>query len=360
MSKTLDRVSKLLAKAENAGTPEEAATFMAKAQEMASLNNIDLAVARMHQAKKERAAEPEERRIQCNPFTRRHNRKFFIELGMAICDVNDVEYLISGREYALHCVGFPEDLDVVEALYTHLSVQMVAECDEALARGDHRATRRVPVTNRVEIPWENREWGEWNGKQYYDDNPDDDVFVRRRQDEPLSEFEERERRTIEAARAEYLEAVKTGERIYSQRTRGDGGFRRAVPPPSFEDVPVLDSAGNSQYEEKEISVVDGRVFRSHFYGAFVPRMRGRLWATRKAAERARGVDEVTSETALAVRDKKEVVDAAHEAQRAKVLHIGSYQGSDAQPRKSDWSGQGRRAGTKAADTVAIGEGRAVK
>ena len=74
----LDKVSKLLAKAENAGTPEEADAFMAKAMELATINNIDLAIARQHQAKKELAEEPEERRLQCSPHTLRHNRNQFI------------------------------------------------------------------------------------------------------------------------------------------------------------------------------------------------------------------------------------------------------------------------------------------
>lgn len=362
MSKTLDRVSKLLAKAENAGTAEEAATFMAKAQEMASLNNIDLAVARMHQAKKERAAEPEERRLQVNPYTRRHNRKFFIELAMAICDVNDVEYLIDGRDFALFCVGFPEDLDVVEALYTHLSVQMVTECDEALTRGDHRDVRRVLVTERVEIPWEDREWGWWNGKQFYDDNPDDDVYVGHQMEgESDAAYAKRLADGVAKARERYLDAVKTGDKIYcSQAERGWGGYRRPVPPPAHDEVPVLDAAGNKQYEEKEVSVVDGRVFRAHFYEAFVPRIRGRLWETRRAAERERGVDQVSSETALAVRDKKEVVDAAHAQQRARVGRMGTYESSADQNRKVDHSGQGRHAGARAAETVPIDEGRAVK
>jgi hypothetical protein len=364
VSKALDTLSKILAQAENAGTPEEAATFMEKAQAMSTGLGIDLAVARMHQAKKERVQIPEERKIQVNPFNRRHNRKHFTELAMAICDVNDVEYLIT--DYSLHCVGFPSDLDVVEALYAHLAAQMVIECDEALAAGANREVRQVLVTEKVEIPWDEREWQQWNGRQYYDDNPDDEVYCRQWDEEPDEDFARREAEAIAKERAWYLDAVKNGDRIYCSQARGEGGewggYRRPVPPPATVDVPVLDDDGKRQYEEREIAVVDGRVFRNSFYAAFVPRMRGRLWEARKAAEREHGMaqDDTTSEMALAVRDKKKEVADAHKVQREQVAHLGVYEGSDTDNRKTDHTGTGRVAGARAAETVPVDEGRAVK
>lgn len=358
----LDKVSKLLAQAENAGTPEEAEVFMAKVQELATTNGIDLAIARMHQAKKERVQEPEERSMQCNPYNRRHNRKHFIELGMAICDVNDVEYLIGGREYKLHMVGFPSDLEMVEALYTHLSIQMVVECDEALKRGDNRTVQKVLVTERVPIPWGDREWGQWNGKQFYDENPDEDAYVYRREGETDEEYEKRYDETVAPFRAEYEKDVREGNKIFCPSSRNwEGGYRKPVPPPAFEDVPVLDADDNKQYVEREVSAVDGRVFRSHFYEAFVMRMRGRLWEIRRSVERDRGIKVEGSTTALALRDKKEEVKKAHADQRAKVGHVGTYRSaSDDDNRKYDYTGKGRRAGTKSAERVPIDSGREVK
>lgn len=360
--KMLDKVSKLLAKAENAGTPEEAEAFMAKVQEMATANGIDLAVARMHQAAKERIQEPEERTLMCNPHNRRHNRKHFIELGMAICDVNDVEYLIGGNDRALFMVGFPSDMDMVEALYTHLSIQMVVECDEALKRGDNKAEQRVLVTTSEPIAWEDREWGEWNGRQFYDENPDDEVFVRRReQNESDEDYAKREAEAIARARAEYETNVKEGTRIWSAQSRGwEGGYRKPVPPPATREIAVLDADGNRQYEMKVVSAVDGRVFRSHFYEAFVPRMRGRLWEIRRAVERDHGVQVAESSAALAVRDKKEEVKKAHDEQRAKVRHMGTYRSAAEDERKYDNTGRGRAAGTASAERVPIDHGREVK
>lgn len=326
MSKLLNKVSLLLNQAENASTPEEAAAFMAKAQEMASLNAIDLTVARMHQAKKEKVQEPEERRIEVNPHARKRNRKHFMELAMVIADVNDVKYLIGGKETALHAVGFPSDLDVVEALYTHLSVQMAAEADEAIANEEHKELRNVLITEKVELAEEERAWGEWDdvNERYYDDHP-----------------------------------AEKGEEVMGPH----GRWRVAHQPPKHKRVPVLDADGNEQFEEKKVDVVDARVFRGNFYESFVMRMRGRLWEMKHSAERQKGVSETDAEssTAIALRDKKEEVNKAHEEQRAQVRHLGEYKSAADTGRRSDYTGTAQRAGTTAADRVPVGEtGRGVK
>lgn len=361
-SSMLDKVSKLLAKAENAGTPEEAEAFMAKAQELASINQIDLTIARLHTAQREKRQEPEQRTLQCNPYNRRHNRKHFIELAMAIAEVNDVEYLIGGKDRNLLMLGFPSDMDVVEALYTHLSVQMQTECDEALARGDNKGEERVLVTESEPIAWEDREWGRWNGRQFYDENPDDDVWLRSKEDnESDEEYAEYEKAKIAEAREEYLKAIREGDTVYSPNSRnGEGGYRKPVPPPATREVPKLDDEGEPQYETKVISLVDGRVFRNDFYSNFVSRMRGRLWEVRRAVERDKGVAEQGSTMALAVRDKREEVKKAEEERRAKVKHLGTYRSSSEDERKYDHTGRGAEAGRKSAERVPLDQGREVK
>ena len=122
--------------------------------------------------------------------------------------------------------------------------------------------------------------------------------------------------------------------------------------------PVLDDDGNQIYDDKEISIVDGRVFRTNFYDAFIQRMTGRLWEIRRSAEREAGVLVTSSETALAVRNKKEEVDKTFAAYRATVRRIGEYKGAES---SSSYSSHGRAAGTKAAETVPVGNtGRSVK
>jgi hypothetical protein len=307
----IDKVGKLLTQAENAGTPEEAAAFMERAQELAGKNAIDLALARHRQLDKTKVQEPEERSIQVNPYTRKVNRKHFMELAMRVADVNDLEYLIGGREYKLLAVGFPADLEVFEALYTHLSVQMVMECDAALKAGANRRTQLVPKQTWEPIPESERQWGEWHdgSASYYNDEPG-----------------------------------------WPRDARSD--------PPSRRLVPVLDEAGQPIMEERSVAVTDGRAFRNDFYDAFVARMSARLWEAKRAALKDAGVGSSDStETTLALRDKKEVVEKAHAEQRAKVKHLGVYTGVG--ERASDHTGAGRAAGRSAAERTPIGSAREV-
>jgi hypothetical protein len=313
VSKMLDKVSKLLAQAENAGTPEEAAAFMDKVQELATAYGIDLAVARAHKAKKEQVQVPEERRVQVNPYTRHQNRKHFMELAMYIAEVNDCEYLIGGGEYVLHAVGFPADLDVVEALYTHLAVQMVMECDAALKAGANKEIRRVPKQKRVPIPEDERPWGERAEDGYY----------------------------------------------YNDRPGWPNSSSYDAPASRLEEV--RDESGEIVYEDRAVAVSDGRAFRHEFYGAFTRRIYARLWEAKRAAEAAAGVEaEGSNETSLAIRDKKEEVSKAHEEQRAKVRHLGVWQGSSADERAYDSSGAGQELGRKSAERVPIGDSREVE
>ncbi len=309
-NKTLDRLSKLLAQAENAGTPEEAATFMEKAQAMSTTTGIELAVARAHQASKERAVPEKNRKVLVNPWQRKYNRKLFAELAMALCAVNDVQYLISGNEYCLFTTGFSTDIDMVEALYTHLQIQMVSEADAALARGDNKELVTAPKRKRVDITPAGIE--EWEANL-----------------------------TWERANAYY-----------------DG--RLEAPTWMYEEI--KDAEGNLIMEEKLITRVDGRVFRAEFYTGFIRRMESRLWEAKRAAEKeaieSRGDTPEASEVGMVLADKKEKVTEAFEEYRATVAHVGSYKGSWESDRKTDYSA--RAHGENAATRVPVGtEQRAI-
>ena len=312
MSK-LDTVSKLLAKAENAGSPQEAEAFMEGAQRLAAQNGIDLAVARMHQAKKEKREEPEERRIQINPYTRKHNRKHFIMLAMHIADVNDIQYLIGGNDHTLLAVGFPSDLDVLEAMYIHLSVQMVTQCDAALKAGANRAVQHLPRQTWEDIPKDERAWGDWcdgDGGYYYNDMP------------------------------EYPRS-------------------KAYDPPSRKLVPVRDEHGEIIYEDRSVALTDGRVFRQDFYEAFTGRIHAKLWGAKRQAMKDAGVEvEGSNSTSLAILDKTAEVNAAHEEQRSKVRHLSSWQGQERNT--FDHTGAGRSSGIRAAESTSLSDSKAMR
>jgi hypothetical protein len=139
MSKSLDKLSKILAQAERApeGSPERE-TFMEKALALSQAMSIDLAVARAHQVKKEIVEQPEVRQIEVGSFRRRYGNSWYVKLFLRIADANDIECTISGSDIWVFAHGFPSDIDVAERLFAMLSVQMVAEADGALKRGDNK------------------------------------------------------------------------------------------------------------------------------------------------------------------------------------------------------------------------------
>lgn len=128
--KVLDRVRKLLAKAEscsNFGTPEgdnEAEALMAKAQEMIAEHAITEA---MLSSTRGDNAKPEMRQLTVpGPFAIDK-----ASLLAVVCKHNRVRVVLVGTApkagKALALVGFADDLDTVDMLFTSLLVQMTNE-----------------------------------------------------------------------------------------------------------------------------------------------------------------------------------------------------------------------------------------
>ncbi|MEN8671851.1 TIGR04338 family metallohydrolase [Nocardioides sp.] len=136
-SSTLDRISKVLAQAERASTTEEAATFFAKAQSLATRYSIDLAVARQHVARSQQRETPIHRRITIGQPRQAGNRHF-VRLFLAIAHVNDVRCNVATSSTSVYPYGFPSDIDVVEALYSHLAGHMGESAADYLATGAFR------------------------------------------------------------------------------------------------------------------------------------------------------------------------------------------------------------------------------
>lgn len=253
MSKTLDRVSKLLALAERSTNEGERELAMARAQELASAAQIDLAVARAHQAKKERQEEPEKRRYQTGHYVYRgmgmgpsNASKWLTELFSEIARCNDVRCTYSQDRVWVFGHGFPSDLDVVEALYKVLSVQMVADADASLKRGDHKGKHRrldgtietyslvdgrlwranfyqgwiARVTGRL---WEARQTAmKERGVDLRDENSTTALAVRNRQGE-VHDFYKEQTKTVRGTYAEPAPA----EHDYRAQHRGSEAGARA-------------------------------------------------------------------------------------------------------------------------------------
>lgn len=141
----LEKIAKLLNQAENAGTEAEAAVFMEKAQQLATVHSVDLAKARHATVAKERTV-PEQRTI---PIGERGSRglRTLVDLYLGIAAANDVTCTIAHNATCVYAVGFKEDLDVSEALYASLVTQQAKSADE-FKRGEDWKRETVYVRDR--------------------------------------------------------------------------------------------------------------------------------------------------------------------------------------------------------------------
>ena len=135
--KYLTKLAALLRQAESTDNEHEAEAFMQAAQRLATATSIDLAVARAHSARKERRASPIARRIEIGPPGKRALRTY-VQLFLAIARANDLTCDLAGNSTYVIAYGFETDIDVCEALYASLVVQMVRASDSYLRSGAYR------------------------------------------------------------------------------------------------------------------------------------------------------------------------------------------------------------------------------
>lgn len=127
----LHKVRSLLAKAESTTFPDEAEALTAKAQELMDRHAIDRA---MVAAASGGAGGPEGRRVTIDsPYAR---EKYL--LLAATARANRSRAVFMQHERVATVVGFPEDQETIELLYTSLLLQATSAM---LARGDRAATR---------------------------------------------------------------------------------------------------------------------------------------------------------------------------------------------------------------------------
>jgi hypothetical protein len=135
--KYLTKLAALLRQAESTDNEHEAEAFMAAAQKLATATSIDLAVARAHIARKERRAAPIAKRLEIGPPGKRALRTY-VQLFLAIARANDLTCDLAGNSTYVIAYGFETDIDVCEALYASLVVQMVRGSDAYLRSGAYR------------------------------------------------------------------------------------------------------------------------------------------------------------------------------------------------------------------------------
>ena len=139
MSDRTDKVMKLLAQAEGASTPEEAALYTERAQHIASTYAINMELVRHNQANKEAREEPTHKRITTGEDGRTHANRFNVDLFLSIARANDLKCTIAHDRANVNVYGYPSDIEMTEILFTSLATQMVTTADRSLRNGEHRA-----------------------------------------------------------------------------------------------------------------------------------------------------------------------------------------------------------------------------
>lgn len=144
-----EKIGKLLAQAEGAGTEAEAAVFMAKAQELATHHSIDLAKAR-HAIESKHRTVPVMRRIDIGQRGTR-GLNTLVSLMTNIGEAQGLRCTIAHNSTFVNFYGFDEDIDITEALFASLATQMVRACEEFKASGEWKSDtvwRGARYTNR--------------------------------------------------------------------------------------------------------------------------------------------------------------------------------------------------------------------
>jgi len=131
-----EKIAKLLNQAERAGTEAEGATFLAKAQELATLHSIDLARARHATVAKQRST-PVQRTITLGVRGTR-GLNTLVSLFQGVAHANDLQFNIAHNSTYVVAFGFAEDIDAAEALFASLTVQMAQAVDAYKKQGHWR------------------------------------------------------------------------------------------------------------------------------------------------------------------------------------------------------------------------------
>lgn len=155
MAAIVDRVRKLLAQAENTPFPDEAKAFSEKAARLMDEHSISETLVQSAAAShgERTAGEPVQRHVLIHRGPYQGPRE---QLARRIADTKNVKHVSSrwdrrhGKDvYPLHLVGFPDDIDFVEMLYTSLLVQATNELnsDAMQERRKAEGAHKVAWTN---------------------------------------------------------------------------------------------------------------------------------------------------------------------------------------------------------------------
>lgn len=149
MTADVATIAALLAKAERTENAHEAEAYLAKAQHLATLRSVDLAMVRARTARDRRRSAPLSRTVQVGESGRRANTHL-VSLFVAVARQNDVVVDVARNSTYVIAYGMASDLDLVEQLWASLAHQMVDAAGRYLEAGAWRAeTYRKVQRHRV-------------------------------------------------------------------------------------------------------------------------------------------------------------------------------------------------------------------
>ncbi len=137
---TLVKIAALLRQAESTNNEVEAKVFTEKAQSMASLYSIDLAMARNFIPAHERKETPTHKSIRWGLGNKRGQDQL-VSLFDSISQANDVQINVYHDSSGVIVFGFPSDIEMVEMLFASLMVQMVEQANAYLKKGEYKSER---------------------------------------------------------------------------------------------------------------------------------------------------------------------------------------------------------------------------
>jgi hypothetical protein len=139
MSDLMDKIGALLAKAEATDNEHEQEAYLSKAQQLATLASVDLEAARMRQKNKEKREEPTTKLIRLfDTYDKSKTKSYFIWLIVEIGRTQDLQFTLSWNSTYVTAYGYPSDIEVTEALYNSLAVQMVQSAEAWLKTGEYK------------------------------------------------------------------------------------------------------------------------------------------------------------------------------------------------------------------------------
>jgi len=332
----LEKIAKLLAMAENAGTEAEAAVFMSKAQSLATIHSIDLAKARHATKDKERTV-PVQRTIHIGERRARGNRTL-VDLYLGISAANDVKNTIAHDATRVYSVGFAEDIDISEALFASLQVQQSKALDEFKRAGEWKQeTIEVEAFLREYDPWTNQNRRVCVG---YKSKPQSWLTARLNfQDAFSSRIRSR------------LQEAKWDEEDRQRKLDED----RAKRPHLDDDGQVTE--GFAQWLENTHGlVIDDLAEEDSFGVEFIEMLRDLddEWTQELIAEYKAAIDgSANAGTALVLASKREAVEEAYAPARARAR--GSFRGGTTGASSST----GRSAGRAAANNAKLSRSTAI-